>query len=165
MDIHCYRSTVRTRTGANEYRYYRGNEQIGEAEAEVSSTFPVTVTGAGMTLNCSQDPSRTVFRGCSNVIRLNGGPQEYARVVYLESGVHSLELSYDRLRVIAGEGTYRFFRDGQPVAVMRRATPDSGPQRFWDSRWEPQMVMMATEPLPDPLVLLMMSVPLLQIGT
>lgn len=164
MDIHCYRSTVRTRTGANEYRYYRGNEQIGEAEAEVSPSFPVTVTGAGMTLSCRQDPGRTIFRGCSNVVSLNDGQQEYARVVYLETGVHTMELSYDRLRVTFGDGTYRFFRDGNPVAVMRRATPDSGPQRFWDSRWEPQMVMMATEPLPDPLALLMLSFPLLQIG-
>lgn len=164
MDIHCYRSTVRTRTGANEYRYYRGNEQIGEAEAEVSPTFPVTISGAGMTLRCTQDPGRTIFRGCSNVVTLNDSRKEYARVVYLESGVHSLELDYDRLRVTVSDGTYRFFRDGQPVAVMRRATPDSGPQRFWDSRWEPQMVMMVTEPLPEPLALLMLSFPLLQIG-
>jgi len=164
MDIHCYRSSVRTRTGANEYRYYRGNEQIGEADAEVSPSFPVTISGAGLTLRCAQDPGRTIFRGCSNMVTLNDGREEYARVVYLESGVHSLELSYDRLRVTCKEGTYRFFRNGQPVAVMRRATPDSAPQRFWDSRWEPQMVMMATEPLPEPLALLMLSFPLIQIG-
>lgn len=164
MDINCYYATVRTRTGANEYRYHRGADQIGSATAEVSPSFPVTISGAGLTFRCEQEPGRTIFPGCSNILTMNGGTQEYARVIYRDSGVHTLKLSYDELRVTCSNGTYRFFRGDSPVAVMRRAQNTSGSQRFWDGRWEPQLVMMVSEPLPDPLALLMLSFPLIQVG-
>lgn len=145
-------------TGANEYRYYRNGNQIGTAAALVTPRYPVVITGNKRTVHCEHDPDRPLFPGCSNSIF--SGSEEYAKIIYLGQGQHSLQIGSLIIRILSRQDKLYFLQDNALLAVLRTISGRTS----WAADWEPRQIMRVMEDIPENQLLLMLSFPLLQIG-
>lgn len=163
-----YIVTRRCTTGVNEYRYYRGIEQIGKATAFVMPDYPVTLQCTGLMLRYVNDPEITRVCGISRPVFDADCGEEYARVYWDGTGRHRLYTPFGKFLVEYRDGVYAFGRGEACIAGSRTIRKGSVLRAEWetvkDAQWEPHMAMMTTEQLPDELALLMLAFPLLQLA-
>lgn len=159
---HVYFLTRLCLTGMNHYRCYRETQLIAQSTVPYSRTrYPVLIRAGDTEMTCLVDPEKTVFPGAENEVTL---PDGTARVIYDGRGSHRLILGRYALRVREEDSRYRFFLEGRLVAVMN---PVPAAQRLADleeGNWSPRLVLMAAEPLPERLAVLMLHFPLLQVA-
>ncbi len=151
-------------TGCTEYLFLRGKKRLGRGAAYTARNFPVYLEGCGQVLRSETDPEMTVFPGCFREVISADGKGLYARVVYRETGAHSLQTGFGTIEVRHEGAQYRFFREGKPIARMRSVTGESPVGGISEDNWQWRLAMATEEPLPDALALLMMGFPLLQIS-
>lgn len=149
-------------TGGNDYRFYRGVEEIGGAVALVLPDWPVTIHGMGLRLRYSRESGNPRASGSSSPILDARSGDEYARISWDGQDRYRIWTTLEEIQIQYQEGTYMFFRENKKIALMRSIRKDfPAGVCFQDPEWEPCMVMMTAEKLPDSLALLMLSVPLL----
>ena len=158
---HVFRSCV---TGCTEYRFFKETRQIGRAAAYTGRTFPVYIQGCGQVLRSEIDPDMTLFPGCFRDIPSADGKGLYARVIYRDTGFHTLQTGFGNLEVRHQDRDYRFFRDGTPVARMRSVTGEAPVWGVSEDGWQWRLVLAEEEPLPEALALMLLAFPLVQIG-
>ena len=159
-----YYSFRRCATGCTEYRFFQGTRRLGRAAAYTGRTFPVYIQGCGQVLRSEIDPDMTLVPGCFRELSSADGKGLYARVVYRDTGEHSLQTGFGTLEVRHREGEYRFFREGALLARMKSVTGESPVWGIAGDGWQWRLAMAAEKPLPDALALLMLAFPLIQIG-
>lgn len=159
MEITPYSALRSTVTGATQFRYFRGREEIGGAEALVMPSWPVRIFGKTLNLCCERDMERTIFPGCSNTIRQEDTMREHVRIIWNGSGDHSLLTPSDKIRAVGHNGVYHFFRGGTLLAIIRLLPGDPDPMG-----WERRLEMIGMQPLAEDTELLLLSFPLVQIA-
>lgn len=163
-----YIVTRRCVTGVNEYRYYRGIEQIGKATAFLLPDYPVTLQCTGLMLRYVNDPEITRVSGISRPVFDADCGEEYARVYWDGTGRHRLYTPFGKFPVEYRDGVYAFGRRDVCIAGIRTIRKGSPLHPEWETvkedQWEPRMAMVTTERLPDELALLMLAFPLLQLA-
>ena len=145
-------------TGAIEYRYYQEEKLIGSAVTLVVPGYPVFIRCSNLQLHCQRDPDATIVPGSYVSLHCENSRQEYARLVWQGPGRSCLRIGSETIVIIHRDGICHFFRNRTLLAVLH---PISGPSA---DEWELRMEFTALLPLPDPLLTLLMSFPLLQIG-
>lgn len=149
-------------TGLNQYGFFRGKDPLGKATCLVAPDFPVKIQGRGLNLTSEFDRDATIFPGQSrNICRENTG-EVYAKIIYHDTGVHSLHTVFDTIHIRSQEDTHRFYREGRQIALISKISPEDHALLPQDVSWELRYMMMSQEEISDSLALLLLNFPILQ---
>ena len=160
--MNIYAMTRRCITGANEYRFYRGFTPSGTGDALVLPGYPLTLRGGDLELHYSRDLGITLFPGISLPISEGDSRKAWGRVIWEGHGRHRLNTPFGTVYVAVREEEYRILREGAVLGHMRPAQPGVFPLQTDD--WEARMILAAPEPLPEALAMVLLALPLLQLG-
>ena len=159
-----YRLLRRENTGITQYRFYRGERLLGTGSAWITRDFPLVLRCAGLIMNSTFDPDKTIIPGISReIVDADNATAVVARLTYLGISRYELVMNWDTgavaVQIRSSEQGHRFFQGDREIAHMTRMT---GLRHGSD--WEEIFCLQTETELDDETVMLMMSYPLLRFG-
>ena len=161
---HVYFLAKKAEEGWDHTRCYDAVNLIGEGRISLGSRLrPLSMETKQIRMDCLLDPDKTIFPGAETIIYFSDG-SEPARVIYLGDRRHRLVWGRVELEVRYRQQRWKFFLEGKHLASMIQSDSTEPVLALTESRWVPRYTMMSCSTLPEPLALLMLHFPLLQIA-
>lgn len=154
LDYHVFE---RVGPDLTEYAFFHGRKKFAAASSGDVVSSPVWIRGSGLNLQCKR--GWETASGTCRAFTLDSG-KEYARLTYKGYGKHILQAGPNEIHVIPEGGGYRFYLQGVSIGQLK-----PGRQPFADQGgWEYRFTLTTSQPLPEQVVLLMLSFRLCRIG-